>query len=337
MSVRDITITINRQVQAIEQANFGDVLILATNADVSYGVYTDLASVAQAFAAGTAAHSMSAALFAQGIPRVAILGVSYTSGTDPVTALTTALTTLQQSQDGWYFLLCDQQGDDEITELSNNFISAQQKMYFADTTNIGLVATLNNDRTVVIYKDDITDYPAAAWVGVGAQNQPGTASWKFNVLNGVAFDSTITEAQIQTLHGDGGNAYIRALGTNYTSNGIAADGSFIDIVRASDYLQSRIVEAIFGLQIRSKKVPFTQDGINQVGAEISGVLQGAVTDGIIAVDAGGNGEFTLSLPAITDIAANDKAAGLLQGITADIVLSGAVLEIRATLNIVLEL
>lgn len=335
--VRDVSVTINRTAQTTTQSNFGLPLILATNAVVAYAKYTTLAEVEVNFADTTNAYKMASAIFDQGLGEIAILGIDYTSGTDPVTDLTDALETLEATNDEWYFVLCEEQGDDEITEIANNYIASKKKIYVADTTTIGLAATLTNERSIILYKDDITDFPASAWVGVGAKETPGTQTWKFMTLSGISEDTTITEAQITQLHTDGGNAYVNALNKDYTSNGQCVDNEFIDIVRTADYLESNITTNVFNLLVDSKKVPFTQDGINQIANEITKVLQESVTLGIISTDISGNGEYTLTVPNINDISDTDKANRVLNGISANVVLSGAVHSTNITINLVFSI
>jgi len=335
--VRDVNVTVNRFTQAITQAGFGLPLILSTTGGVkAYAEYTDIADVALDYISTTNAYKMAAALFAQGLAKIAIVGIAFTQGVDPASDLTDALNLLRQTNDDWYFLLCEEQGDAEITELATNFINSVQKIYFADTETIGLAATLTSDRAVIMYKGDISDWPSAAWVGLGAKYDPGTITWKFKTLNGVA-KVDLTETQISTLHTDGGNTYISALGINYTSEGQVSNNEFIDIIRSADFLDARITESVFGLLVRTKKVPYTQEGINQVAAAMNSVLLSAVNLGIIATNPAGKGEYTLTIPDINSISDNDKANRILTGISADVVLAGAIHSVNLTVNLVLSL
>lgn len=335
--VRDVSVTVNRIPQVATQSSFGLPLILATNAVVAYAKYNDIDEVVVNFADTTDAYKMAKAMFDQGLSQLAILGIDYETGVDPVTDLTDALETLEATNDEWYFVLCTEQGDSDIAEIADNYIATKKKLYFADTTTLGLSATLTKDRTVILYKDDVTDFPASAWVGVGAQNLPGTQTWKFMTLIDIDEDAVITESQITTLHTDGGNTYIEALGKKYTSNGQTVNNEFIDVIRTADYLESNITTEVFNLLVDSKKVPFTQDGINQIANEVTKVLKQATTDGIIATDTSDNGEFEVTIPNINDISDTDKTNRVLNGISANVVLSGAIHSTSITINLVLSI
>lgn len=336
--VRDITVNVNRFTSAVSQAGFNLPLILSTTHTAqAYAEFTSIADVAVVYPNTTEAYKMANAMFAQGLDKVAILGIEYETGVDPVSDLTTALTTLQQTQNDWYFLTCEEQGDADITELSTNFIGGNDKLYFADSTTLALAAALTSARTAILAKDDVTDYPASAWIGKCSPFRPGTITWKFKELTGVAADTTITEAQITQLHTDGGNAYISALGRNYTSEGQVTNNEFIDILRAADYLEARITEALFLLFLNSPKVPYTQQGIDSIAGSFIGVLAQAASDGILATDDSGAGLYTTVIPDIDDVPAADKAARTLNGISANAVISGAVHDVEVTLNLVLQL
>src|SRR5690606_14918516 len=101
------------------------------------------------------------------------------------TTLTSALNDLVQTHNDWYFLLCDQQSDAVITELSG-WIDTQKKLYFASTDNLNLAASLKSENTVIMYHDDPTQYPAEGWVGRCAPELPGSITWKFKTKIGRA-------------------------------------------------------------------------------------------------------------------------------------------------------
>lgn len=335
--VRDVKVTVNRLMQAVSQKGFGLPLILATNAVVPYSEYTDISQVAVDYNATTNAYEEASALFAQGIDKIAMFGILYTDGVTPVADLTNALNNLRITKDDWYFLICDVSSNIVITELSNNFVGSAGKLYFSNTNDLTLPATLTSDRTIIVVKDDITDNPASGWVGEGAKHIPGTITWKFKTLSGIISDNTITEAQITQLHADGGNTYIKSLGVNYTSEGQTTSNDFIDIIRTADYIEARLTEDIFQLLTSSLKIPYTQDGINQIASTVMKRIQIFLALDIVAKDDGGNGIYNMSIPNINDIPANDKANRILTGISVNLVLAGAIHSTNVTINLVLEL
>lgn len=253
---------------------------------------------------------------------------------DPVSDLSAALTTLQQNpdQDEWYFLLNDLQTPIVQVELSG-YIAGQKKLYFTDTTDLELTGEFNSARTSILTKNVITDYPASAWVGFGGKFDAGTITWAWKNLNGIAVDNSITNAQNNNLDSDGGNAYTSSLGVPNTTNGLVTNSEFIDVVRTADFLDARIEESITTLLLTSKKVPYTQDGINQVVSVINDVIQPLGATGVLGVDESGNTEFVVDFPNIKNVSQSDKSNRVLNDITATVVIAGAIHIVNVTVNL----
>src|SRR5690606_7370189 len=113
-------------------------LILATNGQKDYAEYTSIADVAEDYPETTAAYKIAARVLGQSPrpSRIAMVGVEYE---EEPTELIAALNSLVDAHNDWYFLLCDQQGDAEITALST-WVDTQKKLYFASTDNLNLAA-----------------------------------------------------------------------------------------------------------------------------------------------------------------------------------------------------
>jgi len=251
---------------------------------------------------------------------------------DPVSDLSASLTTLQQTEDDWYFLLNDLQTPIVQVELSG-YIAGQKKIYFTDTTDLELTGEFNSSRTSILTKDVITDYPASAWVGFGGKFDAGTITWAWKNLDGIAVDNSITSSQTNNLDDDGGNAYTSSLGVPNTTNGLVTNSEFIDVVRTADFLEARIEENVTTLLLTSKKVPYTQAGINQVVSVINDVLQPLGDTGVLSTDNSGNPEFTVDAPNINDVSANDKANRVLNDVTVTAKLAGAIHIVNITVNL----
>lgn len=251
---------------------------------------------------------------------------------DPVSELSASLTTLQQTEDDWYFLLNDLQTPVVQVELSG-YIAGQKKIYFTDTTDLELTGEFNSSRTSILTKDVITDYPASAWVGVGGKSDAGTITWAWKNLDGIAVDNSITSSQNNNLDDDGGNAYTSSLGVPNTTNGLVTNSEFIDVVRTADFLEARIEENVTTLLLTSKKVPYTQSGINQVVSVINDVLQPLGDTGVLSTDSSGSPEFTVDAPNINDVSDNDKANRVLNDIVVTAKLAGAIHIVNITVNL----
>ena len=322
--IKDVSVVITRETAALTQAGFGMPLILATDKDLAYKEYTDISSVATDYVDTTEAYKMANAIFAQS-PRpekIAILGVLYDSGTGSPAELTSALNTLVETNNDWYFLLCEEQGDLEITALSG-WIDAQKKIYFAATSNKLLAGTLTSERTAILFSDSPTEHPDAAWIGKCAPQDPGSITWKFKTLNGIT-PVSIAVADLTQLHTDHGNTYITKLGISQASEGYVTSGEYIDVIRSQDFIEARMIENVSRILYTQPKVPYTNAGISQIASGVNSTLKLATSNGIIAKDDAGQGQFTVTVPRKQDIPDNDVAARKLSGIKWTAVLAGAI-------------
>jgi len=329
--ITDVEVIVTRETQPLTQAGFGMPLILATNGQKDYAEYTSIADVAEDYPETTAAYKIAARVLGQSPrpSRIAMVGVEYD---DDPTTLTAALNELVQTNNDWYFLLCDQQEDAVITALSG-WIDTQKKLYFASTDNLNLAASLESENTVIMYHDDPTQYPAEGWVGRCAPELPGSITWKFKTINGVSA-ANIKSGELAQLHEDGGNSYVRKLGVLQTSEGLTTSGEYIDVIRSQHFIEARLVEQVMNLFINSGKVPYDNSGIAMVVAACESVMKQATDQGIIARDDDGNGLWTVTAPRREDIPASDIAARKLDGVVIEATLAGGIhsATIRVTLR-----
>jgi hypothetical protein len=329
--IKDVEVIVSRETAALTQAGFGLPFILATHGAVPYAEYTDLSSVAEDYAESTEGYKMAARLFGQS-PRpakIAMAGVEYD---DQPNTLVQALNELVETHNDWYFLLTDRQDDEAITALAN-WIDSQRKLYFVSTDNAQLAAQLESERTVILFHHQPRSYPAEGWVGVCAPELPGAITWKFKTINGVQA-AEIKVSEMNQLHDQGGNSYVRKLGVLQTSEGKVTSGEYIDVIRSQDFIEARLTEQVSRLLFTQKKVPYDNSGIALIVAECEQVLKTATNQGIIARDEDGNGMWSVTAPRREEIPTNDIANRKLDGVMAEATLAGAIHQatIRVTLK-----
>lgn len=328
MPIRDVEVNITRETQSVTQAGFGLPLILATNTDHDYTTYSDLESLAEDFDEETEAYKIANRIFGQS-PRpsdVAVLGVSYDSETDEPSVLTSALN--DNAKEDFYFLLCEEQGQDEIEALSE-WIDAQRKLYFYDSDDPSIHAGLESDRTIPFIHSEPGDYGAAGWIGVCAPADPGSLTWKFKTINGLT-DAGYSTSEVDDIIDDGGNTYIRQGGILHTYDGRVTSGEWIDVMRSQDYIEARMKENVFRTLVTAPKVPFTSAGIAQIVATVEGVLQRAYNNGMIADDEDGQPIYSVSAPKRSEVSANNRANRTLPDVEFSFELAGAVHEVEIT-------
>lgn len=322
--IQDVEVIVIRETQPMTQAGFGLPLILATNATKPYAEYTDITGVKADYPETTAAYKIAARVLGQS-PRpqkIAIFGVTYDPAMDTPDVLTGALSDLVETNNDWFYLLCDQQGDEEITALSN-WIDTQKKIYFASTGNKDLVTQLESFNTVLMYHHDPTQYPAEGWVGVCAPKPPGSITWKFKTITGVT-EAQITAAELITLHENGGNSYVRKHGILQSSEGLTTAGEYIDVMQSQYFIEARLIEEVSRLFYTHDKVPYDNSGIAMVAAACGTVMKQATDQGMIAKDADGNGLWTVTTPDRANIPASQVASRKLDGVYVEATLAGAI-------------
>lgn len=331
MSIRDVDVIISRQTMAVSQRGFGLPLILATSKDLQYTLYREIADVAEDFDVTSEEYKLASRLLGQ-TPKpteIAIAGIEY-GGADPA-ELVAALNTIAAQNSDFYFLLCPEQGDDEILALSG-WIDTQEKLYFFATDNISILSQLESERTIPMLHKQPKTYPDAGWVGKCAPELPGSITWKFKNINGIT-ESGFSNTEINQIVEAGGNVYIRQGGVLMTTEGQVSNGEFIDTIRGQDFIKVRMQENVFGVLLRNAKVAYTNKGIGLIIAAVDETLKIAYKQGIIADDDDENPLYSIQAPTRGETSQNDRASRVLKDIFWTAELAGAIhkTEIRGTL------
>ena len=89
-------------------------------------------------------------------------------------------------------------------------------------------------------------------------------------------------------------------GNDTTFNGKFSDGGFIDLIRDTDWLTSRVKEGIISDFINRNKIPYTDDGVNIIIQTLVNILEAAVLNGVISAG------YTYSKQSVDDIPFNDR-------------------------------
>jgi hypothetical protein len=235
------------------------------------------------------------------------------------------LLAFEQVYNDWYFLILTRRSTEaeQLQDIAQaaSFIEPRLKMYFyaldqasmltAVTTDIGnVLKALAYDRTAGMYSADEANYPEAAWVGRVAPETPGSVNWKFQQLVGITPDS-LTSTEITNLKAANLNFFEAVAGVNIiSSEAVVASGEYIDIIRGTDKLSTRMSERIFTTLVNAKKVPLTNDGGATFENDMRAELQISVDDGFLVEDS-----IIVTVPDASDISAADKAARFFSGIT----------------------
>lgn len=262
------------------------------------------------------------------------LAATYTSSE----TLVAAITAVSEENDAWYGLATYSHLPADIlavaayTETLNRiygYSCSEAAIITTGTTDImSLLQTASYARSFGMYDVEAgadadtngsTVYAEMAWIGTMFPTDPGSATWMFKNLAGVTADG-ITGTQSTNVRNKNGNTYETIQGVSMAREGQMASGEYIDIIRGADWLEARMEERIFSRLVNLPKIPYTDAGVaiieNEIRAQIlEGIAAGYLTDEIA---------FTITVPKVLDVSANEKISRTLPAIKFVAYLAGAI-------------
>lgn len=256
-----------------------------------------------------------------------LTGVVDVTGAETLTA---AIAAIKVIDDDWYALTSESHLVADILEVAT-LIEADKKIYAYSSAEAAIITSgtgdifstlsaLNFARSAGLYDPDADSaYPEAAWLGVMLPKDPGSATWAFKTLVGQDAD-TITPTESANARGKNGNTYETIGGVDITRYGTSAEGEYMDITRGVDWLESRLQERIYSKLVSSDKIPYTEQGVAIIEAEIRAQLRDAIAAGVVA----DSPEFTITTPVVANISPVVKATRALPTITFTATLQGAI-------------
>src|SRR5690606_29781031 len=153
---------------------------------------------------------------------------------------------------------------------------------------------------------------------------PGTATWAFNTVAGVS-EYTISSTVQTTLESKQVNYFASVGGVHVSLFGTMSSGRFIDLTHAIDWMQARAREKLQAILVANPKLPYTDNAVAIVEGTIRTFLE-SLTTGPTPVLAE---VLDVSVPAVADVDASDRAARLLPDVTFSARYASAVHKIDA--------
>lgn len=223
----------------------------------------------------------------------------------------------EQIDSDWYFLIITSTAQLDILEAAKS-VETRSKFYMgltreADTKNAALATDTssllkakNYQKTALIYIEDGTSHPDAAWVGRGAPTDPGSINWAYIALSSVvATDMTSTERN--AVLNKNTNIFESLGGIDVTFDGrvIGSNTVFIDQIRGVAFIEARIQESIATTLINVDKIPYTNAGMDIIVSKIKKVLLDSVDQGILVDEP--ERPIIVTRPDILEVSTSDKA------------------------------
>lgn len=314
---------------------FGFPLIFQGKAStaVPYTVCTSINDVATALGNGYANSNIYKAaqlMLAQGTPP-AQFAIMASTGTT-VASLPAIM------YQGWRQLIVvsiGTEGESSAAEIATYILSDGTKMYFTSVTAVGSITVTNNERTVMmVHADTSVPFPEAALVGATAGKVPGSITYKNQVLKGLV-PAVLGDSELEAISEANAIAFVLKAGEGVTSDGVATNGEYIDIVDSEDWIVQNIEYQTQLVLINNDKIPYDNNGIAMLENVCVNVLREAANNGMIAIDDNGDYEYSVNYKGRSETSASDRAARRYVEGAFTFALSGAIhtVQINGTITI----
>lgn len=160
--------------------------------------------------------------------------------------------------------------------------------------------------SAVLYHPNNGAFADAAWLGRVLPLTPGSETWAFKTLAGIAAVA-LTPTHVTNAEAKNCNYYKTIHGANVTQKGKVASGEWIDVVRFVDSFVVGCQERVFALKANNDKVPFTDAGISLIAAEVRAQIKDGLDAGGIAPDP----EPTVTVPKASEVSSGNRTARIL--------------------------
>ena len=243
------------------------------------------------------------------------------------------LTAIDLADPDWYCLALDSNSEAEVIAAAV-WVEANGKLFVAQSGDSDALDGASTTDVVYLLKNSAYGRTAAFWhpsivaqwfaLGIAAQRmtaQPGSDTWAYKTARAVAMGRTLTATERTNVLAKNATIYELNAGNNVTVGGKVAGGEWIDIVRGLDWLNARIRERVFGVQIATPKVPYTQAGIDTIAEAVNGVLDVAASPAVQLIN---NGTQSVLVPKLKDVSASDKQNRRLSNLQWSAQLAGAI-------------
>lgn len=252
----------------------------------------------------------------------------------------TELAAIRAADSDWYGLVIDSCATAEIADAAA-WSEAQTVLFAPNSADTDILGSSTTDlfsdletaayaRTVPLYGHKQDAFGGAAWLGAMLPFDPGAATFAYKTLAGVPV-SVLSPTEIANIEAKHGNYYVSLAGVPITKEGWSSSGEYADITIFVDWLKARIQERIFSLLVNRPKLPYTDESVDLVRAEILAQLQDGIEAGGLAADPAP----TVTAPLVADVSPADRAARLLPDVEFSGRLAGAIheLDIQGNLSI----
>ncbi|MBB4063686.1 DUF3383 family protein [Gellertiella hungarica] len=362
---RVVNVTLTRNDAFPSRRGFGTPLFLSTvaktgkvDATSRTKAYASIDEVAADWSASDDFYKAAEVAFSQN-PRPTQIKAGYVAldGTPTAAELKTELDALYAYDADWYVVtvastLRDIASVDGLVE----WIEANSKLAIIDSNDTGTENPANTtclaarkkgtvERSAVFYHTSALQWPAmalAAYMATRVFDDAESAyTAKFKTLRGVnpvnlasdkitAITGFVSGVGQASASGHCANTYIDIGGRNFVVEGSTLTANvFLDEIHASDWIIARTEEAALGILLNNARVPFTDQGLQQIAGAARQVMQVATRAGLIAKDIDPETNeyrpaYEITVPSVFDVPESQRKARIAPAISVRFRYAGAV-------------
>ena len=246
------------------------------------------------------------------------------------------LTAITAENPNWYTLITAYNSK-LYAVAAAGWVETASRIYVADTNDTTTITTATGNadlmdtfktnaytRSSAHYHPSPADAMGAALAGKCLPYDPGSETWKYKTLSGVA-TVALTSTHRSNITSRNGNSYESVAGIGVTFDGKNGDGSFIDARRGLDWLTDDLQKGLLTALTSASKIPYTDDGISAIEAQVRGSLDRAVQRGVLT-----RGTITVTVPAASAVSAADKTSRTLNNVRFSATGAGAIHGVNVT-------
>lgn len=327
-----VTITITADTKEVSRKNF-DTILLIPDAEITpftpaTKLYSSITEIAVDFASTTREFKWANSVFSQD-PRPQEIKIANRDAAETVTIV---FNRVEDEDPDWGILNEGGHIQADIESLAG-LIAPKDKIFVASSSDAAIkdsgsstdvAATLQTatrqNTGLIFHQDPNEQFPEGAWAGkIVALGDPGTATWAFKTLEGIA-PTPLTGAERSAILDKNASVYETTAGINHTFEGKVSSGTFFDVRRGIFFIRARLAEDIFQAFANTAKIVFTQGGISIIEGIIRARLQLFVDSGLLAADPAP----VVTVPAIKDVPKADKLSRTLNNVEFSATLAGAI-------------
>lgn len=257
------------------------------------------------------------------------------------------LTALVNASADWYGLITLFKG--AIATATAAAVESRKKLYpvalqdsqvatVADSVATDVAKSLKTSayaRTAPFFHPRPWEFADAAEIGRFFPISPGGDNWRLKTLKGVT-PVTYTPTQIVNMKAKRCNFYYTLAGAQVIGgDGKVSSNEYIDVIRGIDWWVARVGERLANLLIQNEKIPYTDDGIGLVEAEVRAQNDEGIAAGLINPGSPpGIPAPTVTVPKSGAVSSADRQARQLNNVNTSWTLAGALnfLQVNAQVS-----